>query len=137
MHRGILSQVRLVMAAAPVMREAGWGRICLIASTGVHEPLPGHSLSAFRAGLWGWAKSVSHDLIKDGVTINMTCPGMHRTDRLYEPGFAPADATGARSNMIGDPADFGGLVAFLCSDRARWINGVAVNVDGGTTLAFL
>jgi 3-oxoacyl-[acyl-carrier protein] reductase len=136
---GILSQVHLVRAAVPLMRSSGWGRICLIASTGVREPLPGHSLSAFRSGLWSWAKSISHELAGDGITINMACAGLHRTDRMSEPGFSvgAVERDSARKALVGDPRDFGGLVAFLCSERARWINGVALNVDGGNTLALL
>jgi 3-oxoacyl-[acyl-carrier protein] reductase len=138
-RNGILSQVHIVRAAIRPMRSSGWGRICLIASTGVREPLPGHSLSAFRSGLWAWAKSISHDLIADGITINMACAGLHRTDRMSEPGFSieAVEQASSRTALVGDPEDFGGLVAFLCSERARWINGVALNVDGGNTLALL
>jgi 3-oxoacyl-[acyl-carrier protein] reductase len=136
---GILSQVHIVRAAIPLMRSSGWGRICLIASTGVREPLPGHSLSAFRSGLWAWAKSISHELVGDGITINMACAGLHSTDRMSEPGFSieAVENASSRTALVGDPEDFGGLVAFLCSERARWINGVALNIDGGNTLALL
>ena len=138
-ENNVLSQVRLVRAAVAAMRENQWGRICLVTSTGLREPLPGHGLSAFRLGLWGWAKSVSHELISQGITINAVCPGLHRTERLKEPGFT-AGAISKFSHLagsIGEPEDFGAVVAFLCSERARWLNGVALNVDGGTTLAAL
>jgi 3-oxoacyl-[acyl-carrier protein] reductase len=119
----------LVREAVPHMRREQWGRICLITATGVREPLPGHALSATaRSSLWAWAKAASHELIRDGITINTLCPGAHDTDRMKE-----IDFPGPR----GDPEDFGKLAAVLCSAPARFLTGAAIGVDGGSTLALL
>ena len=76
-----------------------------------------------RTGLWAWAKIAADEVANDGITINSACPGLHDTERIRALGH-----TGAR---IGDPADFGRVVAFLCSQPANFINGAALLVDGG------
>ena len=125
----LLPIVRLVRAAAVPMRRTGWGRICLITASGIRQPLPGHAPSATaRAGLWAWAKTASHQLIDDGITINTACPGAHRTDRMKEIQY---------SGPLGDPEDFGRIVAFLCSQPAGWLSGSAINVDGAEALSLL
>ena len=135
------SQIRLMREAIPHMRAAGWGRICLITATGVREPLPGHGLSATaRTGLWAWAKTASHELATEGITINAVLPGFHTTARNLEGGHSMEEVAKAAPHMAGragDPDDLGRLVAFLCSERARWVNGSAINVDGGVTLSLL
>jgi 3-oxoacyl-[acyl-carrier protein] reductase len=125
----LLSAVRLVRAALPHLRDGGWGRICCITSYSVVQPVPGLALSnTARAGLWAWAKTAAQDLAAEGsgITLNLACPGPHATDRMRELG-----GTG----VMGDPDDFGAVVAFLCSERAAFVNGAAVVVDGGATLA--
>ncbi len=125
----LLSAVRLVRAALPSMRPRGWGRICCIASYSVVQPVPTLALSnTARVGLWAWAKTAAQDLAAEdsGITLNLACPGPHATDRMRELG-----GTG----RMGDPADFGKVVAFLCSEPAGFVNGAAVVVDGGATLA--
>ncbi len=69
----------------------------------------------------------------DGVTVNSVQPGLHATNRLLSlhGGNAEAAAAGIPAGVVGDPADFGSIVAFLCSEQARFVTGVAVNVDGG------
>jgi 3-oxoacyl-[acyl-carrier protein] reductase len=125
----IMAMVRLTRAVVAPMQTAGWGRICYVTATGVHEPLPGHAVSAcVRTGLWAWAKAASHDLIGHGVTVNTLCPGAHDTDRMKE-----IDFPGPR----GRPEDFGKLVAMLCSAPAGFVTGTALCVDGGATLALL
>jgi 3-oxoacyl-[acyl-carrier protein] reductase len=124
-----LSAVRLVRAALPSMRANSWGRICCIASYSVVQPVPTLALSnAARVGLWAWAKTAAQDLgtERSGVTLNLACPGLHATDRGRAAGG---------SGVMGDPADFGKVVAFLCSQPAGFVNGAAVVVDGGATLA--
>ncbi|HEX4217207.1 MAG TPA: SDR family oxidoreductase, partial [Acidimicrobiales bacterium] len=128
----LLTSVRLARSAVPVMAGHGWGRICCIASYSVVQPIPTLALSnTARVGLWAWAKTAANDLADDktGITLNLACPGPHATERMRQLG---GDNTGA---VMGDPADFGKVVAFLCSDPARFVNGAAVVVDGGTTLA--
>jgi 3-oxoacyl-[acyl-carrier protein] reductase len=125
----LLTSVRLVRAALPHLREAGWGRICLITSSAVKQPIPDLATSnTARAGLWGWAKTASHELVDDGITLNLACPGLHRTDRVIQTGL---------SGRLGEPADFGKVVAFLCSEPAGFISGAALQIDGAGTLGLL
>jgi 3-oxoacyl-[acyl-carrier protein] reductase len=132
-NANLLTSVRLVRSAVPIMAERGWGRICCITSYTVVQPIPTLALSnTARVGLWGWAKTAANDLANDGtgITLNLACPGSHSTERMRQLGGG--NLTGP---MIGDPADFGKVVTFLCSDPARFVNGAAVVVDGGATLA--
>lgn len=125
-NANLLSAVRLVRAARPLLRAGGDGRICCIASVSVIQPLPNLSLSNLaRAGLWGWAKTAAQDLVAEGVTLNLVCPGLHRTERMVQVGLEGA---------AGDPDDFGQVVAFLCSKAARFVTATTVLVDGGSTL---
>lgn len=125
----LLTSVRLVREAVPAMREAGGGRIALITSSAVKQPIPDLSASnVARAGLWGWAKTAAADLIGDGITVNLVCPGLHDTERVRQLGHA---------GRLGDPADFGRIVAFLCSAHAGFVSGAAVSVDGAATLGLL
>jgi 3-oxoacyl-[acyl-carrier protein] reductase len=125
----LLTSVRLVRAALPHLRAAGWGRICLITSSSVKQPIPDLATSnTARAGLWGWAKTAAVELVDEGITVNLACPGLHRTDRVAEAGL---------SGRLGDPADFGKVVTFLCSEPAGFISGAALQVDGAGTLGLL
>jgi 3-oxoacyl-[acyl-carrier protein] reductase len=130
----LLSAVAMCRRAVPAMRAAGWGRIVAITSIAVREPIPDLLLSNIaRTGLTGFLKTLAREVAGDGVTVNSVQPGYHRTERLEAwagerlPGLA-ADVPAGR---VGEPADLGALVAFLCSDAARYITGVAVPVDGG------
>jgi len=126
----LLTSVRLARAAVPHLRVRDWGRICFITSYSVKQPIPTLALSnTARVGLWAWAKTAAADLAEDGITLNLACPGPHATERMIELG-----GSGGGSQM-GDPADFGRVVAFLCSEPARFVNGAAIVVDGGATLA--
>jgi 3-oxoacyl-[acyl-carrier protein] reductase len=129
----LLSAVRLVRASVPHMRNEGWGRICCISSYSIVQPLPGLALSnTARAGLWAWAKTAAADLAaeKSGITLNLACPGPHATERMRQ-----LSGGAGGGGPMGDPADFGHVVAFLCSRPAAFVNGAAVVVDGGATLA--
>jgi 3-oxoacyl-[acyl-carrier protein] reductase len=124
-----LTSIRLVQAAVPHMRAAGWGRICLIASSSIKQPIATLAYSnAARTGLWAWAKTAAQDLIDDGITLNLACPGLHATDRVKELGF---------EGRLGDPEDFGRVVAFLCSEPAGFVSGAALQVDGAGTIGLL
>ena len=119
----------MVREALPHLRAAGWGRICLIASSSVKQPIPDLATSnTARAGLWGWAKTAAQELVEEGITLNLACPGLHRTQRILDTGF---------SGRLGDPEDFGRVVAFLCSEPAGFISGTALQVDGAGTLGLL
>jgi 3-oxoacyl-[acyl-carrier protein] reductase len=127
----LLRSIRLVRVAVPHMRAAGWGRICLIASISVKQPIPTLALSnTARTGLWAWAKTAAADLAGDGITLNLACPGTHATERMRQLG-------GLGDGWVGDPADFGKVVCFLCSDQARFVSGAALQVDGAATLGLL
>ena len=131
LQANLLTSVRLVQAALPPMRAAGWGRICLIASKSVKEPIPTLALSnTARTGLWAWAKTAAADLFPEGITLNLACPGTHDTERAHQAGQLG-------SGPVGDPADFGKVVCFLCSDPARFVSGTALLVDGATTKGLL
>jgi 3-oxoacyl-[acyl-carrier protein] reductase len=125
----LLSSVRLVREALPHMRAGGWGRLCCISSYSVVQPIPGLALSnTARSGLRAWAKTAAADLAGEdaGITLNLVCPGSHATDRMRVLGGA---------GPMGDPADFGRVVAFVCSAHASFVNGATIVVDGGATLA--
>jgi 3-oxoacyl-[acyl-carrier protein] reductase len=129
LEANLLTSIRLVRAALPHLRSAGWGRICLITSSAVKQPIPDLATSnTARTGLWGWAKTAAQELVEDGITLNLACPGLHRTQRVVEAGLA---------GRLGEPADFGRVVAFLCSEPAGFISGAAVQVDGASTLGLL
>jgi 3-oxoacyl-[acyl-carrier protein] reductase len=129
LNANLLSAIRLTRAALPTMRTRGWGRFCYITSYSVVQPIPTLALSnTARTGLWAWVKTAAQDIAAEGrgITMNLLCPGPHATDRMRQLG-----GTGP----MGDPADFGSVAAFLCSEQANFINGAAVVVDGASTLA--
>jgi 3-oxoacyl-[acyl-carrier protein] reductase len=126
-NANLLTSVRLVREAVPHMRPNNWGRICLITSSSIKQPIPTLSLSNMaRTGLWAWAKTAANELFDDGITLNTICPGLHDTDRVRSLGNAV-------SGRIGSPADFGRVVAFLCSQHASFVSGTALLVDGAMT----
>lgn len=125
----LMTSVRLVRESLPHLRAAGWGRICLIASSSVKQPIPELATSnTARIGLWGWAKTAAQELVDEGITLNLACPGLHRTARVLETGM---------HGRMGDPDHFGKVVAFLCSEPANFISGAALQVDGAGTLGLL
>lgn len=125
----LLTSIRLVREALPHMRRAGWGRIVLLTSNTIKQPIPELAAStAARTGLWGWAKSAAIDLADEGITLNVVAPGLHATERVRELG---------RGGRLGDPEELGRVVAFLCSTSASFVSGVALQVDGAATLGLL
>ncbi|MGH9265676.1 MAG: SDR family oxidoreductase [Acidimicrobiales bacterium] len=129
-NANLLTSVRLVREAVPHMRAQGWGRICLITSSSIKQPIPTLSLSnTARTGLWAWAKTAATDLFDDGITLNLVCPGLHNTERMQ----ALQNLEGPRGN----PADFGKVVAFLCSEPAAFMSGSTVLVDGARALGLV
>ncbi len=141
----LLNVVRMVRAALPHLRASGHGRIVTVESTSVKQPLPNLLLSnSLRAGVAGLSKTLADELAPDGITVNMVLPGRILTDRLR--GFqreraaregVPVDdlvratAGDVPLRRIGEPSDMGNAVAFLCSDAAAYITGVALPIDGG------
>jgi 3-oxoacyl-[acyl-carrier protein] reductase len=133
LNANLLTSVRLVRSAVPHMQERGWGRICCITSYSIKQPIPTLALSnTARTALWAWAKTAAADLFPSGITLNLAAPGLHATDRVKE--LHGGDTGGA---AMGDPGDFGKVVAFLCSGPANFVTGTAVQVDGGATLGLL
>jgi 3-oxoacyl-[acyl-carrier protein] reductase len=123
----LLSVVAMCQAAVPAMRERRWGRVVAITSVAVKQPIGTLILSnTARAGATGFLKTLATEVAGDGVTVNSVLPGLHATDRLLQLyGGDPGDA------VLGDPADFGAVVAFLCSEQAKFVTGTALQVDGG------
>jgi 3-oxoacyl-[acyl-carrier protein] reductase len=129
-NANLVTSVRLVRAAVPGLQAAGWGRICCITSWSIKQPMPGLALSNLaRTGLWAWAKTAASDLFPSGVTLNLVCPGSHATDRMRQLGGDDAH--------MGSPADFGRIVAFLCSQPANYVSGAAIMVDGAASAGLL
>ena len=138
-NANLLSSIRLVRAALPHLEAQAWGRICMITSYSVKQPMPGLALSnVARTGLWAWTKTAAADLIAKGITVNMSAPGPHATDRMRQLGGGRTEG-GIEGGIegMGDPADFGRVVAFLCSEPAKFISGVALNVDGASVTGLL
>jgi 3-oxoacyl-[acyl-carrier protein] reductase len=123
----LMSVVAMCKAAVPAMQEQRWGRVVAITSLSVRQPMPQLILSnTARAGATAFLKTLAREVAADGVTVNSVQPGLHLTDRLQQiyGGTLP-------DRPLGDPADFGQVVAFLCSQQARFVTGAALNVDGG------
>lgn len=136
----LLSVVAMCQAAVPTMQEAGWGRIVAITSIAVRQPIPDLILSnTARAGATAFLKTLAREVAPQGITVNSVQPGSHDTDRiraLYR-GDTSKIASGIPTGVLGDPADFGAVVAFLCSDQARFITGAHLQVDGGAYAGLL
>lgn len=129
----LLSTVAMCKATVPAMQARGWGRVIAITSIAVREPIAQLILSnTARTGLTGFLKTLATEVARDGVTVNSVQPGLHATDRLREVfGDTAKLAAGLPVGTLGDPGDFGRIVAFLCSGSARFITGAAIPVDGG------
>src|SRR5439155_10928100 len=140
-----LSALRLTRAALPMMRAAKWGRIVNIVSSSVEQPIPGLIVSnAFRPALAGWAKTLSAEVAADNVLVTCVAPGRILTSRTEVLDRAAAEKTGKPIDQIraervvavplkryGTPEEFAAGVAFLASERASYVTGSGVRVDGG------
>jgi 3-oxoacyl-[acyl-carrier protein] reductase len=130
----LLTVVQMAYAAVPIMQRRRWGRIVAITSNAVRQPKPNLILSnTARAGATGFLKTLAREIAADGITVNSVQPGMHATDRItsvYGDGLS-TELADVPAGEVGRPEDFGAVVAFLCSESARYITGVALPVDGG------
>lgn len=139
----------LVGLVLPQMRERGWGRILAVGSSSVDQPIENLALSnAVRPALAGLLKTLAAEVAADGVTVNMLLPGRIATARVEaldrvnaeRRGRTLADVQAASAASIpagryGAPEEFGAAAAFLCSDRAGYITGIRLRVDGGLVRA--
>lgn len=129
-----LAHIAMCTAAVPAMREQQWGRVLAITSVGVRQPIAGLILSnVARSGLTAFLKTLAREIAGDGVTVNSLQPGLHDTDRirqLYGGQMDPRES-GIPAGVLGRPEDFGRIAAFLCSEAASFLTGVAIPVDGG------
>jgi 3-oxoacyl-[acyl-carrier protein] reductase len=131
----LLSIVAMCKRAVPPMQQRKWGRVVAITSIAVRQPIAELILSnTARAGVTGFLKSLALEVAADGVTVNSVQPGLHETDRLraLHGGDPAALAASIPTRTIGQPDDFGAVVAFLCSQHAAFVTGAAIPVDGGT-----
>ncbi len=140
-----LSALRLTRAVLPMMRAAKWGRIVNIVSSSVEQPIPGLIVSnAFRPALAGWAKTLSAEVAVDNVLVTCVAPGRILTSRSEVLDRAAAEKSGRPIEQIraervvavplkryGTPEEIGAAVAFLASERASYMTGSVVRIDGG------
>ena len=135
----VLAPIELIRHVLPGMRERGFGRVLNVASSTVLEPNPALMLSnSHRPGIVAAFKTLAREYGGDGITFNSLLPGRVATDRLKELyGSLEQAEEAARDEVpagrVGAPADLGAAAAFLCSERAGYITGVALLVDGGLT----
>ena len=144
-HLLLTSVVELTRAVLPGMRERGWGRILNITSISVKQPVANLMLSnSLRAAVTGMARTLATEVAPFGITVNNILPGYTRTERVVSlaeaaavrEGISAADATARWEaeipmRRLGEPREFAALAAFLCSERASYITGTSVPVDGG------
>jgi 3-oxoacyl-[acyl-carrier protein] reductase len=137
--------VELTRRALPGMRARKWGRILNVTSITVKQPVDGLMLSnSLRAAVTGFARTLATEVARDGVTVNCILPGYTKTERVVHLAAATAEREGlpmadvqARTEAqipmrrMGEPREFGALAAFLVSERASYITGQSVAVDGG------
>lgn len=137
-YRSLVLGVRvLAEEVLPGMRERGWGRIVNVGSNSTVEPIPTLAISnAVRQAAVGFLKTLSREVAADGVTVNTVVTGKFATDRLAENEGSMENAERSAEQTVpakrlGLPGEFGDLVAFLASDRAAYITGAAIPIDGG------
>jgi len=146
----LMSALRMSQAILPSMKEKKWGRIINISSVSVKTPVNNLFLSnSIRLGVLGWAKALSDEVAKDGITVNSVCPGSTRTNRItsiYSEMVKQTDqsleeveelsAQNIPMKRIGEPHELAALVAFLASERASYMTGLAIQVDGGSARTY-
>jgi 3-oxoacyl-[acyl-carrier protein] reductase len=147
----LMSAVYFAQAVLPRMQKKKWGRFLTITSYSVKQPVEGLLLSnALRAGVTGLVRTLANEYAADGITVNNICPGYTRTERLDDLALMMGARTGASAEEVfagwkrlipagrlGTPEEFAAVVAFLASERASYVNGVSLTVDGGTTRGLL
>jgi 3-oxoacyl-[acyl-carrier protein] reductase len=146
-----MSTVYFAEQALPLMQKQNWGRFITITSYSVKQPVEGLLLSnSLRAAVTGLVRTLANEYARHGITVNNVCPGYTRTDRLDDLAGMMAERTGSTTEQVfegwkklipagrlGKPEEFAAVVAFLASERASYVNGVSLSVDGGTTRSLL
>jgi 3-oxoacyl-[acyl-carrier protein] reductase len=133
----VLAPRVLIEAVLPGMRERGWGRIVNVSSSSIREPIPGLTLSnANRLAALGLLETLADEVAAEGITVNTVATGMFATERLADRhGSLEAAEAAARERIparrLGRPEEYGDLVAFLCSERAAYLTGAVIPLDGG------
>ena len=146
----MMSCLRLSKLVLPNMKKNAWGRIINISSVSVKTPVNGLFLSnSLRMGVLGWAKALSDELAPHGVTVNTVCPGYTRTERVEAILETQSNSSGLKKEEIeksiaenipmkrvGEAEDLAGLITFLASEKADYMTGLAIQVDGGSARTF-
>ncbi len=133
----VLATRVLVEGVLPGMRERSWGRIVNVSSSSIREPIAGLALSnANRLAALGLLETLADEVAGDGITVNTVATGMFATDRLADAQGSLEVAKSAAEQMVparrlGEPDEYGDLVAFLCSERAAYLTGTVIPLDGG------
>lgn len=129
------SVVRITSLCLPYLERGGHGRIVNVTSTSVREPIDDLALSnVVRPGVIGWAKTLARELGPTGITVNSVAPGRIDTERIRElwpEGPTEADLATIPLRRLGTPREVGDVVAFLASERASYVTGAVIPVDGG------
>ena len=135
-HLLLMSAVRLIKTALPHLKASDQGRIVIITSIAVRQPIPNLVLSnSLRAAVTGLAKTLSSELAPDRITVNCIAPDAIRTDALMRLGGDLGEMeVAAPMKRLGEPEEVGALCAFLCSRRAGYITGQTLGIDGGSLL---
>ncbi len=119
------------------MRERRWGRIVNVGSSSTREPIPFLNLSnAHRMAAVGYLKTLAGEVAADGITVNTVATGRFATERLADAngsldGAEEAAKSEVPAGRLGRPEEYGDLVAFLCSERAAYLTGTVIPLDGG------
>jgi 3-oxoacyl-[acyl-carrier protein] reductase len=147
----LMSSVALIRLVLPSMKAHGWGRIVNMTSVSVKQPLDGLMLSnSIRTAVIGMAKTLAKEVANHNILVNNVCPGMFRTGRLESLIASRVQANQTSAEMewdkltrtiplgrIGSPAEFAPLVVFLCSDKASYMTGTTIQIDGGASQGLL
>ncbi|HQN18700.1 MAG TPA: SDR family oxidoreductase, partial [Syntrophobacteraceae bacterium] len=141
----LMSTIIMTREVVPILTEKRWGRIINMTSISVKQPIDGLILSnTVRAGVIGFAKTLSNELAPYNVTVNNVCPGYTMTERVRKLSVDVARKKGSTPEAViksweslipmgrlGTPEEFGALVAFLASERSGFITGASIQIDGG------
>ena len=146
----MMSCLRLSKLVMPQMKNRGWGRIINISSVSVKTPVNGLFLSnSLRMGVLGWSKALADELAPFGITVNTVCPGYTRTERVEAILESQSNSSGLKKEdieksiadnipmkRVGEAEDLAGLITFLASEKANYMTGLAIQVDGGSARTF-